>query len=82
MIKIGKDISSFSTYSCQPTNKKELKQIIEERITKEGPNCDLNDIDTSLVTDMSSLFYESSFNGNISKWNVNKVTNMGFMFAE
>ena len=45
-LKIGKNISSFSTYSCQPADKKELKQIIEERINKEGPDCDLNDIDT------------------------------------
>ena len=82
MIKIGNDISSFSTYSCRPASKKELKEIINDRISKEGPNCDLNDIDTSLIIDMSSLFYESSFNGNISRWNVSKVTNMGFMFAE
>ena len=54
-LKIGKDVSSFSTYSCQPKTTKELKQIIEERISKEGPNCDLNDIDVSLITDMYRL---------------------------
>ena len=73
MIKIGKNISEFSAYSCQPKTNLELKSIIEERISKEGPNCDLNDIDVSLVTNMSYLFYGSKFNGDISKWNVSNV---------
>jgi hypothetical protein len=30
-----------------------LKQLIKETIEKEGPNCDLNFIDVSQVTDMS-----------------------------
>ena len=66
MIKIGKDISSFSTFSCQPKRKEELLKIIKDRISKDGHNCDLNDIDTSLITDMSCLFYGSDFNGDIS----------------
>ena len=69
-LKIGNDISSFSAYSCQPTNKDELKDIIKKMIKKEGPECDLNDIDVSLIDDMSWLFFESKFRGNISKWNV------------
>ena len=76
MLRIGNDISSFSTYSCQPTSKEELASIIDLRITKEGPNCDLNDIDTSLITDMGYLFADLKFNGNISEWNVSNVTNM------
>ena len=81
MIKIGKDISSFSTYSCQPKTKKELDGIIISRIEKEGPNCDLNDIDVSLVEDMAYLFAQSKFNGNISKWNVSKVKYTFGMFG-
>ena len=81
MIKIGKDTSSFSIYSYQPKNRKELKDLIDERVVKEGSRCDLNDIDVSLVTDMSYLFYASGFNGNISKWDVSNVTNMNAMFA-
>ena len=80
-LKIGKNLSKFSTYSCQPKTTKELKQIIEERINKEGPNCDLNDIDTSLITDMASFFYNSNFNGDISCWDTSNVTNMINMFA-
>ena len=36
MIKIGKDISKFSSYSYKPTNKKDLCDIIKERIIKEA----------------------------------------------
>ena len=81
MIKIGKNISEFSVYSCQPKTKEELKNIIKKRIREQGPNCDLNDINTSLITDMSYLFDYSKFNGNISKWNVSNVKDMIGMFA-
>ena len=80
-LKIGKNLSSFSTYSCQPKTKDELKSIIDDRIEKEGFNCDLNDIDTYLITDMSELFADSKFNGDISKWDVSNVTNMRNMFV-
>ena len=82
MLKIGNNISSFSTYSCQPKTKSELEQIIKDRISKEGPNCDLNDIDTSLICDMSYLFYKSNFNGDISNWDVSNVRHMCFMFSD
>ena len=81
MIKIGNNISEFSVYSCQPKTKSELEQIIKDRISKEGSKCDLNDIDVSLVTNMSFLFYTSGFNGDISEWNVSNVKNMAAMFA-
>ena len=81
MIKIGKNISEFSVYSCQPKTKKELEKIVEDRINKEGLNCDLNDIDVSLIDNMSYLFYGIKFNGDISEWNVSNVINMEFMFG-
>ena len=80
-LKIGNNLSEWSVYSCQPKTKKELKKIINGRISKEGPECNLNDIDTSLITDMSGLFYKLEFNGDISKWNVSNVKNMISMFS-
>ena len=40
-LKIGKNLSSFSTYSCQPKTKEELDKIINDRIAEEGPECNL-----------------------------------------
>ena len=79
-LKIGKNLSKFSAYSCQPKTKNELVKIINDRIAENGPDCDLNDIDTSLITDMSSLFAYSSFTGDISKWDISNVTSMDYMF--
>ena len=79
-LKIGKNLSEFSAYSCQPVNKDELKKIINKRIKQEGPDCDLNDIDTSLIIDMSFLFNESKFIGNISNWDTSNVKDMCGMF--
>ena len=76
-------------YTCQPVNKYGLKSIIIERIKNEGNACDLNDIDTSKITDMSNLFDASKskghplfkdFNGDISMWDVSNVTDMVEMF--
>ena len=80
MIKIGNDISRFSAYSYKPRTKHELQAIISDRIEKEGNECNLNDIDTSLITDMSGLFMHSFFNGDISEWNTSNVKYMRFMF--
>ena len=82
VLKIGKNLSKFSTHSCKPKTKDELKSIIDSRITEEGNICDLNDINTSLITDMSWLFCKTKFNGDISKWDVSNVTNMAYMFKE
>ena len=82
MIKIGKDISSFSSYSCQPKTREELVMVIRNRVSKEGLNCNLNDIDTSLIADMSWIFSWTEFNGDISNWDVSNVINMSGMFDE
>ena len=59
----------------QPKTKEELLSIIKDHINTYGECCDLNDIDTSNITDMSNLFHcNYNFNGDISKWNVSNVT--------
>ena len=60
---------------------RELRELIIQGIKEQGPNCDLNDIDVSRVTDMSYLFYNLPFEGDISKWDVSRVKNMTDMFA-
>ena len=73
--------NSKIAYNYHPKTKDELKDIIKQKIELEGNECDLNDINTSNITDMSWLFEDSNFNGDISRWNVSNVTNMGSMFA-
>jgi len=67
-------------YKFFPKNIDELQQIIENQIKKYGNNVNLNNIDTSKITNMSHLFQNSKFNGNISEWNVSNVTDMTAMF--
>ena len=73
-------VEESGSYDLKPTNKKELEKLIKQRMKEQGPNCDLNDIDTSEIKDMSSLFYNSEFNGDISQWGVSKVMFMDSMF--
>ena len=71
---------SNNSYKYFPQTKKELKDIILQRIKTEGNKVDLNDIDVSNITDMSSLFWGTNFNGDISNWDVSNVTDMRYMF--
>ena len=73
-------IKKGNNYKYYPETKEELKDIILKRIKEEGNEVDLNDIDVSKITDMSSLFEDTDFNGDISKWDVSNVTNMSYMF--
>ena len=73
--------NSKIAYNYHPKTKNELKDIIKQKIESEGNECNLNDIDTSYITDMSHLFTDSDFNGDISKWDVSNVTDMSFMFG-
>ena len=67
-------------YTLFPKSSDELKQMIKDEISKNGVNCSLNHIDVSEITDMTAMFYDSDFMGDISKWDVSNVTNMEGMF--
>ena len=72
--------SSSHKYTLFPETKDELKQMIEDEISKNGNECSLNHINVSKITDMSNLFRYSEFNGDISEWNVSSVRDMYSMF--
>ena len=65
----------------KPDNREELEDLISQRIEQYGPKCNLNDIDVSKIADMSFLFCDMTFDGDISKWDVSRVKNMSSMFA-
>ena len=72
--------SKNNNYKYFPETKRELKDIIKQRIEQEGNEMDLNDIETSKITDMSELFSGLDFNGDISQWDVSNVVDMSYMF--
>ena len=87
-------ISKIET-NYKPKNKEELVKLIIEEIETNGPECSLNNIDVSNITDMSYLFMGgdplkylhghpvlSGFDGDISEWNVSNVRAMSYMFEK
>ena len=80
-LHINKDIGKQNNhYNYHPTTRDELKELIDKLIEKRGDDADLNDIDTSEITDMNELFFKSKFNGDISNWDVSNVESMIGMF--
>ena len=87
-LKVNKVESKF-----RPKTKEELIDLIIKEIEVNGPTCSLNHIDVSNIDDMSYFFLGgtkeiwkdhpvlSSFDGDISNWDVSNVTNMEFMFC-
>ena len=72
--------SKVNTYNYHPKDKNELKKLIEKLIKERGNEANLNDIDTSQITDMSYVFMNSTFDGDISNWDVSNVEYMHHMF--
>lgn len=65
-------------------NKTHLKDMINQQIKMYGEKCSLNHMDISLIDDMSCLFYQTEFNGDISLWQTSHVQDMSglFMFTQ
>ena len=78
-LHINKDTGNHH-YNYHPKTIDELLELINKLINERGNDADLNDIDTSEITDMSYMFENSDFNGDISKWDVSKVEDMKSMF--
>ena len=78
-LHINKDTGNHH-YNYHPKTRDELKELVDKLIEERGYNADLNDIDTSEITDMTTLFNNSKFNGDISSWNVSNVKYMMYMF--
>src|SRR5574344_1517910 len=78
-LHINKDTKG-DYYNYHPKTTDELDELVKKLIKERGENANLNDIDTSKITDMSYMFESSTFNGDISKWDVSNVKDMSFMF--
>ena len=65
----------------KPKDRNDLKELLKRMIEVRGDEGDFNDIDTSNIKDMESLFkHNETFNGNITGWNVSSVKYMNIMF--
>ena len=78
--KLDKPIDSKNTYKYFPETKEELIENIEELM--QSDIYDFNCIDTSKITDMSSLLENIVIERNfdVSGWDVSNVTNMTNLF--
>ena len=79
-LRVSSSNDNTVEHTLFPATKEELLEMIKGEISKNGNKCSLNHIDVSKITDMSDMFSESKFNGDISNWNVSSVRDMGFMF--
>ena len=73
--------NSKSANMLKPKTRDELISLIGEELERQGPDADLNFIDTSDITDMSYLFEKLDIrNIKIDQWNTSNVTKMHCTF--
>jgi len=81
--KFKLNVNNIVTY--KPTSRKELRDIIIKILDEEGPDADLNCINTSKITDMNHLFSRIAKrvgNPDVSRWDVSNVEDMAYIFAD
>ena len=81
--KFKLNVNNIVTY--KPTSRKELRDIVIKILDEEGPDADLNCINTSKITDMNHLFARIARrvgNPDVSRWDVSNVEDMSFMFCD
>lgn len=85
-LKINKTYKIHKDIKFIPNDKKELQNIILDKVKNEGNETDLSDIDTSKIKDMSYLFNHKdlkNFNGNgLDVWDVSNVKDFNAMFKD
>ena len=67
-LHINKDTGNHNHYNYHPKTGDELEELIKKLIKERGNNADLNDIDTSEITDMQFMFYGSYLEKNPPIW--------------
>ena len=73
----------FHKRGYKPKDKDTLEKLLKRMIEVRGDEGDFNDIDTSNIESMESLFNDNkTFNGDITGWNVSSVINMSYMFCD
>lgn len=68
----------------RPTSRDEFISLIVQELELQGPDANLNFIDTSLITDMSGLFANIRYeirNIKIDRWDTSNVTDMSHMLS-
>lgn len=75
-------IESDLVFMSSVKSRKELRHLIEQELERQGPDADLNHIDTSGIKDMKMLFMNLDIrNIKIDQWNVSNVWTMEDMFG-
>ena len=75
--------STTKTVKVRPTTREQLRYIVEDELYRQGPDADLNHIDTSQITDMFILFKDLDIrNIKIDQWDVSNVTCMKSTFYD
>ena len=73
--------SKTRSATVTPKSKYELRSLIEQELERQGPDADLNHIDTSEIIDMSYLFEGLCIeNIKIDKWDTSNVKYLSNMF--